>query len=87
MEKQIFKIKLQNDIDAKLLSEITNLASKFNSSITFTINNNKSDAKSLINLMALSFNYDQDLIIEAEGWDESIAMRKIIEFLKESKVI
>lgn len=87
MEIKNFKIKLKDGIDAKLLSKIINLASTFDSKIFFVINNEKADAKSLINLMSLNFIYNEELIIEIDGWDEPIAIREIQKLLEENQVI
>ena len=87
METKEFKIKLKDGIDAKLLSKIINLASTFDSKIFFATSGEKADAKSLINLMSLNFIHNEKLVIEADGWDEPIAVREIQKLLEENQVI
>lgn len=87
MIKKSFLIKSEQGLDVKTITKLVNIASSFSSNIDFSVNNNTADAKSIINLMALNVQHNEELNIVVDGKDENIAIDAIIQVLKECQTI
>ena len=87
MIKKSFLIKSTQGLDVKTITKLVNIASSFSSKIDFSVNNNIADAKSIINLMALNVQHNEELNIVVEGKDENNAIDAIIQVLKECQTI
>lgn len=87
MIKKSFLIKNENGLDAKTITKLVNVASSFISNIDFSVNNNIADAKSIINLMALNVQHNEELNIVVDGKDENSAIDEIVQVLKECEMI
>ncbi|MDE5766926.1 MAG: HPr family phosphocarrier protein [Malacoplasma sp.] len=74
-------------IHARPASMISNTASKFQSTVTFVNGEKKGNAKSVINLMALSAKQGSSIEIITEGSDEQEAIDAIKKVMETEKLI
>lgn len=84
------KFTIACEISADFVQGITyfvNTASDFSSSISVNANNRTSDAKSLINIMALNIKAGTEIELVAVGSDANEAIIKLEDVLKQQKLI
>ena len=74
-------------IHARPASMITNTASKFQSTVTFVNGEKKGNAKSVINLMALSAKQGSSIEIVTDGPDEQEALDAVKKVMETEKLI
>ncbi|BAC44072.1 HPr family phosphocarrier protein [Malacoplasma penetrans] len=74
-------------IHARPASMISSTAAKFQSSVTFKNGEKSANAKSVINLMALSAKQGNSIEIAVDGADEDAAIEAIKKVMEEEKLI
>ena len=75
------KIQIQNGIKARPVAVLVQVASQFNSSIYVESGAKKVNAKSIMGMMALGLDAGEEVVVSAEGDDETSAMEDIEKFL------
>ena len=79
------KIQIQNGLEARPVAVLVQVASQFNSSIYVECGDKKVNAKSIMGMMALGLDAGEEVVVSAEGGDESNAMADIEKFLSAVK--
>ena len=74
-------VNLPKEMDRKV-AILVQVASQYNSRIHFVCGNKKVNAKSIMGMMTLPLDNDDEITIEAEGSDEEAAVKAITVFLK-----
>lgn len=74
-------------LHARPASELSKVASSFNSNIKIIAKGKEGNAKSIMNIMALGIKKDDEIEIEALGDDEEQAIEKIKSELSKLKLI
>lgn len=75
------KIQIQNGLEARPVAVLVQVASQFNSSIYVESGAKKVNAKSIMGMMALGLDAGEEVVVLAEGDDETSAMEDIEKFL------
>ncbi len=75
------KIQIQNGLEARPVAVLVQVASQFNSSIYVESGVKKVNAKSIMGMMALGLDAGEEVVVSAEGDDETSAMEDIEKFL------
>ena len=75
------KIQIQNGLEARPVAVLVQVASQFNSSIYVESGAKKVNAKSIMGMMALGLDAGEEVVVAAEGDDETSAMEDIEKFL------
>ena len=75
------KIQIQNGLEARPVAVLVQVASQFNSSIYVESGAKKVNAKSIMGMMALGLDAGEEVVVSAEGDDETSAMEDIEKFL------
>jgi phosphotransferase system HPr (HPr) family protein len=84
IEKEI-KIKIENGLHARPSAELIKLMNTFKSTVYFNINTKKVNAKSILNLMGVSIQKNQSIIVMIDGDDEKEALLALEAFLTDEK--
>lgn len=74
-------IKLQNGLEARPVAVLVQLASKYDSSIYIEVDGKKVNAKSIMGMMTLGINSGEQIVVSANGSDETAAVEDIERFL------
>ncbi|HIU87903.1 MAG TPA: HPr family phosphocarrier protein [Candidatus Avilachnospira avistercoris] len=74
-------VNLPKEMDRKV-AILVQVASQYNSRIHLVCGNKKVNAKSIMGMMTLPLDNDDEITIEAEGSDEEAAVKAITVFLK-----
>lgn len=82
MVKESMKLELKNGLEARPAALFVQIASKFESHISVTVNEKQVNAKSIMGMMSLGAIKGQVIEIAAEGQDEKEAVDSLIQFLK-----
>ena len=82
MIKKPITIQLSTGLEARPVAQLVQVASQFNSEIYVEIGQKKVNAKSIMGMMTLPLDNDDEITIEAEGSDEEAAVKAITVFLK-----
>lgn len=82
MEKEKIKITNRLGLHARAAAKLSHLANNFSSNIFLIFNGDRVNAKSLLGILTLAASVGNDLIIEAEGEDESEAISEIRKLFK-----
>jgi len=82
MEKEKIKITNKLGLHARAAAKLSHLANNFSSNIFLLFNGDKVNAKSLLGILTLAASVGNDIIIEAEGKDESEAVSEIKELFE-----
>lgn len=75
------KIQIQNSMEARPVAVLVQVASQFNSSIYVESGDKKVNAKSIMGMMALGLNSGEEVVVSADGEDETNAMQDIEKYL------
>ena len=75
------KIQIQNGLEARPVAVLVQVASQFNISIYVESGAKKVNAKSIMGMMALGLDAGEEVVVSAEGDDETSAMEDIEKFL------
>lgn len=79
------KIQIKNGLEARPVAVLVQVASQFNSSIYVECGDKKVNAKSIMGMMALGLDTGEEVVVSAEGEDETNAMADIEKFLSAVK--
>lgn len=79
------KIQIQSGLEARPVAVLVQVASQFSSSIYVEAGNKKVNAKSIMGMMALGLDAGEEVVVSAEGDDETSAMADIEKFLSAVK--
>ncbi len=83
-EKKIM-VKIASGLEARPVALFVQVASQFQSSIYVALQNKKVNAKSIMGMMSLGVLEGEEIIITAEGPDESEAIEKLEQYLTEGE--
>lgn len=75
-------IKINKSLDVRSIALLVQIAGKFVSKIQLQVDNKKVNAKSIMGVMSLGIDEDQEITIGAEGDDKEQAVCEIINFLQ-----
>jgi phosphocarrier protein len=78
-------IKIQNKLGlhARAASSFVKVAQEFASSITVTSSSATANGKSIMNMMILQAGIDSEIVIQAEGEDESESMQALLDLVNQ----
>ena len=83
-EKKIM-VKIASGLEARPVALFVQVASQFQSSIYVALQNKKVNAKSIMGMMSLGILEGENIMITAEGPDESEAVDKLERYLSEAE--
>lgn len=86
MVKESLKLEFKNGLEARPAALFVQIASKFESHISVTVNEKQVNAKSIMGMMSLGAIKGEVIEIVAEGQDEQEAVSSLIKFLKTQEV-
>ena len=75
------RIQIKNGLEARPAAVLVQVASQFDSSIYVECGDKKVNAKSIMGMMALGLDAGEEVVVSADGDDESNAMADIEKFL------
>ncbi len=81
MIRQAVTIQAEEGIGARVTAQIVQIANEFNSRVFIEIGTKKINAKSIMGMMSLQLSTGDDLVVAAEGDDETKAVEKMKELL------
>ena len=79
------KIEISTGLEARPVAVFVQVASQFESSIYVEVGNKKVNAKSIMGMMALGLEADEEITVIADGKDEEEAIKGIEEFITSAK--
>lgn len=79
------RIQIKNGLEARPVAVLVQVASQFDSSIYVECGDKKVNAKSIMGMMALGLDAGEEVVVSADGDDESNAMADIEKFLSAVK--
>ena len=74
-------IKLTKQLDVRPMALLVNEASRYDCQIYIKVENKTVNAKSIMGVMSLNFNQDQEIVVVTDGVDEEKAAEGIKAFL------
>lgn len=80
MQKEI-TISMSQVAEATPIAHLVQLANQFSSTIYFEMESKRVNAKSIMGMMSLVLTPGKQVVVDADGEDESQAVEKIAEFL------
>ena len=81
MIRQAVTIQAEEGIGARVTAQIVQIANEFNSRVFIEIGTKKINAKSIMGMMSLQLATGDNLVVAAEGDDETKAVEKMKEHL------
>lgn len=81
MTQKAIEIKLQNGLEARPVAVLVQVASKYDSTIYIEVEGKKINAKSIMGMMSLGLNSGEQVVVTADGNDETAAVEDIDRFL------
>lgn len=81
MTQKAIEIKLQNGLEARPVAVLVQVASKYDSTIYIEVEGKKINAKSIMGMMSLGLNSGEQVVVTADGSDETAAVEDIEHFL------
>ena len=85
MIQKNIKIQIPTGLEASPVAVLVQIASKYESSIFIESGTKKVNAKSIMGMMALGLETDEEITVIAEGSDEEEAVKGIEEFITAAK--
>lgn len=85
MVSEKIKVNLAADAEARPVAVLVQRASQFESKVYIQSGDKRINAKSIMGMMSLGLNQDEEIIISAEGADEDKAVENLAEYLKNAK--
>lgn len=85
MVSETIKVNLAEDAEARPVAVLVQKASQFESRVYIEANDKKINAKSIMGMMSLGLNQDEEITISAEGMDEEKAVETLAEYLQDAK--
>lgn len=81
MIEKSMKIELASGLEARPVAVLVQKASQYESSVYIQSQEKKVNAKSIMGMMSLSLNMGEEIVVIAEGTDESAAVESIEKYL------
>ena len=81
MLKKVITIEGQNSSEAKPVAMLVQVASQYESTIYLETGSKRVNAKSIIGMMTLALMEGMDIMVEADGNDETAAVSEIEKYL------
>ncbi len=81
MTKRHIKIQIANGLEARPVALLVQVASQFESSIYVEAGEKKINAKSIMGMMTLGLSAGEEIVVSADGSDESEAIEKVEKYL------
>ena len=81
MKKCEVVVNVKDDRDARPIAFLVQTASQFDSKIYIDCEDKHVNAKSIMGMMTLTLTNGKDIVVSADGQDESEALDKLKEFL------
>lgn len=81
MTKKNIQVKLESGLEARPVALLVQEASKYESRIYIECEGKRVNAKSIMGVMSLGLDAGEELVVEAEGSDEQLAVDNIEKFL------
>lgn len=85
MVSETIKVNLAADAEARPVAVLVQKASQYESRVYIQAGDKKINAKSIMGMMSLGLTQDEEVIISAEGEDESKAVANLVDYLKNAK--
>lgn len=85
MVSETIKVNLAADAEARPVAVLVQKASQYESRVYIQAGDKKINAKSIMGMMSLGLTQDEEVIVSAEGEDESMAVANLAEYLKNAK--
>lgn len=83
MVEQMVKIKCQNGLHARPVSQLVTQSSHFKASLTLCKGDKEVDMKSIVGILSLSVDCGEVIMIRANGADEEQAIINLMRFFDE----
>ena len=80
MKKSVV-VKMQQDFEARPIANLVQVANRYESKIYLEHGDSRVNAKSIMGMMSLALLNGEEILVDAEGADESEAVAAIEEFL------
>lgn len=81
MLKKVITIERQNSSEAKPVAMLVQVASQYESTIYLETGSKRVNAKSIMGMMTLALMEGMDILVEADGNDETAAVSEIEKYL------
>ncbi len=81
VEKKSVALHMENGMDARVIAEIVQLASKYESALHIEAANVSVNAKSIMGMMTLNLISGLDVTITADGEDEEVAVEQLAAYI------
>ncbi len=81
MIKKKMKVQIPSGLEARPVALLVQVASQYDSSVYVEMEDKRVNAKSIMGMMTLGLNEGEDIVISAEGADETAAMEGIEKYL------
>ena len=81
MTKKHIKIQIANGLEARPVALLVQVASQFESSIYVEVGEKKVNAKSIMGMMTLGLTEGEEIVISADGSDETEAIERVEKYL------
>lgn len=85
MVSKIVKVNLAEDAEARPVAVLVQKASRFESKVYIQAQDKKINAKSIMGMMSLGLNQNEEVTVSAEGVDEEKAVETLAEYLQDAK--
>ncbi len=82
MVRETVSVNLAADVEARPVAVLVQKASQFESKVFILSGDKKINAKSIMGMMSLGLNQDEEVTVCAEGEDEQDAVSDIVAYLK-----
>lgn len=85
MVSETIKVNLAADAEARPVAVLVQKASQYDSKVYIQAGDKKINAKSIMGMMSLGLAQDEEVVISAEGEDETMAVENLVDYLKNAK--
>ena len=82
MVSETIKVNLSGDVEARPVAVLVQKASQYDSKVFIQSGDKKINAKSIMGMMSLGLNQDEEVTVSAEGEDEKAAVENIASYLR-----
>lgn len=81
MLKKVITIEGQEETNVKPVAMLVQVASQYDSKIYLEYESKRVNAKSIMGMMTLALSKGKDIVVEADGYDETEAVTEIEKYL------
>ncbi|MBE5923128.1 MAG: HPr family phosphocarrier protein [Lachnospiraceae bacterium] len=85
MVSETVNVNLSQDAEARPVAVLVQKASQFESRVFIESGDKKINAKSIMGMMSLGLNQDEEITVTAEGDDEAEALKDIVAYIKNAE--